>query len=94
MSSAAQVVTTHDVANLEHAVIEFDSDDDPLSELPHYVDSWVPHDEVTLLAGHGGGGKSYVALSIAVHVALGLCFDLLKTKQTNDLEVNRFLILP
>ncbi len=53
--------------------------------LPHCIDPWIPYDEVTLLAGHGGGGKSYVALSIAVHVALGLAFGPMETTQTNVL---------
>lgn len=49
--------------------------------LPHFVDRWIPQGEVTLLAGHGGGGKSYTALSIAVHVALGRPFGNLTTTQ-------------
>ncbi|HYS86324.1 MAG TPA: AAA family ATPase [Bradyrhizobium sp.] len=56
--------------------------DDPL---PHYVDRWIPENQVTLLAGHGGGGKSYVALILAVCVALGLPFAGLVTKQANTL---------
>lgn len=53
--------------------------------LPHVVDKWVPCDEVTLLAGHGGGGKSYIALSLAVHVALGRPFGDLPTQRTGVL---------
>ena len=37
------------------------------------------------MAGHGGGGKSYVALSLAVHVALGRPFGPLPIKQANVL---------
>lgn len=59
----------------------FDADD----VLPHVVAHWLPCDEVTLLAGHGGGGKSFVALSLAVHVALGLPFGNLPTTQSNVL---------
>lgn len=54
---------------------------DVFEPLPHVVDRWIPLNEVTLLTGHGGGGKSYVALSIAVHVALGLPFGPLATKR-------------
>lgn len=53
--------------------------------MPHFVDMWIPHNQVTLLAGHGGGGKSYVALSISVHVALGRQFGNLGTTQANVL---------
>ncbi len=52
---------------------------------PHYVEKWVPAGEVTLMAGHGGGGKSYIALLIAMCVALGLPFSGLVTKQANTL---------
>jgi hypothetical protein len=70
---------------LEQHLVSFSSLDDAFAPLPHVVDMWIPCDEVTLLAGHGGGGKSYVALMIAVHVALGLEFCELTTTQTNVL---------
>jgi hypothetical protein len=66
-------------------VVPLDVQGNALEPLPHYVAKWIPQDEVTLLAGHGGGGKSYVALSIAVHVALGRLFGPLLTKQANVL---------
>lgn len=68
----------------EHIIQNYDCADE-FDEIPHCVDKWIPQDEVTLLAGHGGGGKSYVALSIAVHVALGLPFGERATTQTNVL---------
>lgn len=73
-------------ASIENGIIALESDmfDDDAA-LPHVVGQWIPCDEVTLLAGHGGGGKSYVALSIAVHVALGLPFGALPTTQSNVL---------
>jgi AAA domain/Bifunctional DNA primase/polymerase, N-terminal/Primase C terminal 1 (PriCT-1) len=37
----------------------------------HIVEPWLPAGEVTLLAGHGGAGKSYIALQLAVCLALG-----------------------
>ncbi len=70
-------------ANLESHLIPLDAVENPFAPHPHYVDKWIPHNEVTLLAGHGGSGKSYVALSIAVHVALGLPFGALVTAQAN-----------
>ena len=57
-------------------------DDAPL---PHIVDRWVPCDEVTLFAGHGGSGKSFLALSLAVHVALGRAFGPLAVEQRDVL---------
>ena len=60
---------------------DFDFDE----PMPHVVDMWIPQGEVTLLAGHGGGGKSYAALSLAVHVALGRPYGPLPTTQTNVL---------
>jgi KaiC/GvpD/RAD55 family RecA-like ATPase len=35
------------------------------------IDGLVPRGEVTLLAGHGGAGKSVLALTLAGHVAVG-----------------------
>ena len=69
------------LVSLEQNIITLNVSENPFDTLPHYVDKWIPNDEVTLLAGHGGSGKSYVALSIAVHVALGRPFaDLLTTQ--------------
>jgi archaellum biogenesis ATPase FlaH len=67
--------------NLRINLLEIDSSDD--EPLPHVVDKWIPENEVALLGGHGGGGKSMVALSLGIHVALGLSFGGLTTKQTN-----------
>ena len=72
------------LAELRQNIIQV-GDADLFDELPHYVDKWIPEGEVTLLAGHGGTGKSYVALSMAIHIALGLPFGPLATKQTNVL---------
>lgn len=47
----------------------------------HIVEKWLPEGEVTLCAGHGGAGKSYFALIVAVHVALGRPLALLKVTQ-------------
>lgn len=71
--------------NLKSCLVPLNSGSNPFVPHPHYVDKWIPHNEVTLLAGHGGSGKSYVALSIAVHVALGQPFGALVTTQANVL---------
>ena len=54
-------------------------EDDP--ELLFYVDKWLPQGQVTLFAGHGGGGKSFAAMTLAVHVALGIDFGDLPVTQ-------------
>ncbi|MGX9218955.1 AAA family ATPase [Massilia varians] len=72
------------LTELRQNIIQAD-DADLFDEFPHYVEKWIPEGEVTLLAGHGGTGKSYVALSMAMHVALGVPFGPLTTKQTNVL---------
>jgi archaellum biogenesis ATPase FlaH len=46
-------------------------DDPATDEAPHIVERLVPEGEVTLLAGHGGAGKSLLALVMGVFVALG-----------------------
>lgn len=72
--------------SLQANIISIDSlTTQPECFLPHFVDMWIPKDEVTLFAGHGGGGKSYVGLNIGVHVALGRPFGALDTQQANVL---------
>jgi RecA-family ATPase len=41
----------------------------------HIIPDWLPAGEVTLLAGHGGGGKSQLALytAVCIHLALSWC---------------------
>lgn len=70
-----------DFESLRLDLLDIDSRDD--APLPHIVDRWTPENEIALLGSHGGSGKSYVALNIAVHVALGLPFGGLITKQVN-----------
>jgi RecA-family ATPase len=41
---------------------------------PFIIDGWLPEGEVTLLAGHGGTGKSQIALMLATCVAAGKPF--------------------
>ncbi|MBF0294528.1 MAG: AAA family ATPase [Magnetococcales bacterium] len=44
------------------------------NELSFVVEGVLPRGEVCLLSGHGGAGKSYVSLLLAIHVALGRDF--------------------
>jgi hypothetical protein len=48
---------------------------------PHVIERLVPQGEVTLLAGHGGVGKSYISLTMAMAVALGRKFCNLPTQR-------------
>jgi hypothetical protein len=73
------------LATLEANIIALDALGTLVECLPHYVAMWIPHNEVTLFAGHGGCGKSNGALSISVHVALGLPFGNLATTQAKVL---------
>jgi len=38
------------------------------------VEGWLPQGQVTLFAGHGGSGKSLIALTVAVCIAAGRAF--------------------
>lgn len=38
------------------------------------IDGWLPQGEVTLFAGHGGSGKSLIALAAAICIAAGRAF--------------------
>jgi hypothetical protein len=69
-------------AGLTPCIVSLSGIAEDSGELPHVVEKWLPCDEVTLLAGHGGGGKSYVALNLALHVALGRQFGTLPVTQT------------
>ena len=53
-------------------LIDLDEASEITSDHPHVVGKILPEGEVTLLAGHGGSGKSFVALGIAIHVCLGI----------------------
>jgi len=44
----------------------------------HIIPDWLPAGEVTLLTGHGGSGKSQIALHTAVCVALGRAWGALE----------------
>jgi hypothetical protein len=54
---------------LDQLSIDWDTDDD--AEVPDIVEGLVADEEVTLLGGHGGVGKGFLALQIACATALG-----------------------
>lgn len=62
-------------------IVELGENRLPVEPPKYFVDKWLPQGEVTLLSGHGGGGKSFVALSLAVHIALGIDFGDLTVTQ-------------
>lgn len=59
-----------------------------LEPVRHAVMPWMPRRHVTLLGGHGGIGKSSLALAIAAHVACGLPFAGLEVEQSPVLFVS------
>jgi hypothetical protein len=62
------------VATLMDRVVPLVDGIDLHRERPAIIEKILPEGEVTLLVGHGGAGKSYVALNLAIHVALGRAF--------------------
>lgn len=52
-------------------VMDVDWTDDEDAEVPNIVEGLVVDEDVTLLGGHGGIGKSFLALQMACAVALG-----------------------
>jgi len=74
-----------DPVNLEACVVNLDEQVNPDSIHPHVIEKLVPQGEVTLLAGHGAAGKSYIALLACVLVALGRPFGKLVTTRTRVL---------
>ena len=58
---------------------------DQAAPAPHFVERILPADEVTLLGGHGGLGKSYAGLLLALHLAAGRPFGPLAVQQTRVL---------
>ncbi len=73
------------VVDLDSCVVNLDESINPDSEHPHAIEKLVPLGEVTLIAGHGAAGKSYIALLICILVALGRDFDMLPTKASRVL---------
>lgn len=59
-----------------------------LEPVRHAVKPWMPLRHVTLFGGHGGIGKSSLALAIGAHVACGLPFAGLEVEQSPVLFVS------
>ncbi|MGB6212074.1 AAA family ATPase [Pseudomonas mandelii] len=59
-----------------------------LETVRYAVNPWMPRRHVTLLGGHGGIGKSSLALAISAHVACGLPFAGLAVEQSTVLFVS------
>ncbi|WP_374379002.1 AAA family ATPase [Pseudomonas fluvialis] len=59
-----------------------------LEPVRHAVNPWMPRRHVTLFGGHGGIGKSSLALAIGAHVACGLPFAGLEVEQSPVLFVS------
>lgn len=83
--SASNITDSPIFQNFANCIVNLDDVIDVDSPHPHAIEMIVPQGEVTLLAGHGGSGKSYIALFMAICVALGLPFDSLKTIQSRVL---------
>ncbi len=67
--------------DLNNALVDLTVSVSPDDKHPHVIDKIIPAGEVTLLSGHGGGGKSFVSLLMLVHVALGRTFCGLATSR-------------
>lgn len=67
--------------DLNNALVDLTVSVSPDDKHPHVIDKIIPAGEVTLLSGHGGGGKSFVSLLMLVHVALGRAFCGLATSR-------------
>ena len=87
-SSASDAAPSEDSLGLEamlpFAVVPFADLSTSEPSPPTFVwEGWVPAGHVTLLAAHGGAGKSTIALMLAVSVALGLPLFGVPTRQGN-----------
>ncbi len=63
--------------------VDWEGDDD--ADVPDIVEGLVADEDVTLLGGHGGVGKSFLALQMACAVALGEAILGCKTRQSRVL---------
>lgn len=59
-----------------------------LETVRYALNPWMPRRHVTLLGGHGGIGKSSLALAISAHVACGLPFAGMAVEQSTVLFVS------
>ena len=84
-SSVAGFMGAFSTSSLDSLLVDLNETVSPDSVHPHVIEKLVPNGEVTLLAGHGGSGKSFLALLLCVLVALGMLFGTLQTTRTKVL---------
>ncbi len=77
--TSSKVTITRADVGLDGCFVDLREEIGPEAEHPHFIEKLVPMGEVTLLAGHGAAGKSYIALLMLIHVALGRPFGPLAT---------------
>lgn len=83
--SGGGTIARHNGKTLAHpntfAELLVDISEAPTALLPEaIVEKIIPAGEVALFSGHGGGGKSYLLLVLAVMVVIGRSFGGLRTK--------------
>lgn len=71
-----------------HAVTIEDVMNAKLEKVSHSVRPWMPRRHVTLFGGHGGIGKSSLALAICAHVACGRPFAGMEVEESMALFVS------
>jgi len=76
VQAALQMIPLDDVMEAQPAIVR------------HAVDPWFPKRHATLFGGHGGMGKSMLALTISAHVAAGVPFAGLPVEQSRVLFVS------
>lgn len=81
--SAAGRVPYGIAGDLDAKLVDLREAVDSDKEHPCVIAHILPKGEVSLFAGHGGTGKSFLALVMGIHVALGKDFGPLKVSQCN-----------
>ncbi len=84
----ARLKTCAEAQRLFTPVPLYDLQDIELAPPEFIVDKIIPRGVVTLLGGHGGSGKSVLALVIAAHIAAGRHFAGLEVRQGRALFVS------
>jgi hypothetical protein len=71
----------HNTANNNDLLVKVDLSNlekDQIPELRFFVEDLLPEKAVTLVSGHGGVGKTFLAIEVAAHIACGRDFAGLK----------------
>lgn len=85
LAAVSDAETNISLEMLESLIVPIDLSDDVFEEHPFIVDHILPCGETTLLAGHGGAGKSFLSLVMAIHVVMGLPIGNLQVKKSKVL---------